>query len=226
MALLELIEKSEKLWTLDEEKNVINVLRNWKIGVKKNNVDYRIHRKYVLKKFAGVVKVVTKKSNKIVATKESVLNIIKDLHEGKTIHKGQKKTYLVIKELYSNISREIVIEYVKQCERCVEKLRLKEKTGIVVRPIIATDFNQRGQIDLVDYQSSPDGDYKFIFHYVDHLSKYHFLRPLKNKTAAGVAEHLFKIFIDFGCPQILQSDNGREFTANVIKVKCILWSQS
>lgn len=115
----------------------------------------------------------------------------------------------------------IVSEYIRQCERCVEKLRLKEKKGIVVRPIIASDYNHRGQIDLVDYQSSPDGEYKFIFHYVDHLSKYHFLRPMKSKKAIEVAGHLFNIFIDFGCCQILQSDNGREFTAKVIKVQYI-----
>lgn len=53
-------------------------------------------------------------------------------------------------------------------------------------------------------------------HYQNHLTKFHFLRPLKTKEAAGVAMHLMQIFVDFGAPQILQSDNGREFTANII----------
>ena len=119
----------------------------------------------------------------------------------------KKKIFQLVKESYCNISRDIVCEYKKQCERCA-KIKANRKKGIVARPIIATDYNHRGQIDLVDYLSSPDGDYKFIFHYIKHLSKYHFLRPLRRKTATEVAEKLFNIFIDFGSPQILQSYNG------------------
>lgn len=98
-------------------------------------------------------------------------------------------------------------------------MKKKEVTaGIVVKPILATYFNERGQVDLVDLQTLPDGDFKWIMHYQDHLSKYHFLRPLTNKTAQQVADNLIRIFTDFGAPSILQSDNGREFTVNVIKV--------
>ena len=71
----------------------------------------------------------------------------------------------------------------------------------------------------------PDGKYKFVMHYQEHLSKYHILRPLTSKRATEVAYHLLQIFIDFGAPQILQSDNGREFTAFVIKEICDMWPQ-
>ena len=109
-------------------------------------------------------------------------------------------------------------EYIKQCQRLIEKMKKKEMTaGIVLKPILATYFNERGQVDLVDFQTLPDGEYKWIMHFQDHLSKYHFLRPLETKTAKEVADSLLGIFIDFGAPSILQSDNGREFTANVIK---------
>lgn len=88
----------------------------------------------------------------------------------------------------------------------------------MIRPITAKDFNDRAQIDLVDFQSLPDGDFKFILYYQDFLTKYHLLRALPCKTAVNVAKHLFQIFIDFGAPSILQSDNEREFTANIIEV--------
>ena len=97
-------------------------------------------------------------------------------------------------------------------------MRKKEGTGLVIRPITAKDFNERGQMDLIDFQSLPDQNYKYVLHYQDHLSKYHILRPLTSKRAAEDAYHLLHIFIDFGAPQILQSDNGRELTANVITV--------
>jgi hypothetical protein len=43
------------------------------------------------------------------------------------------------------------------------------------------------------------------------------LKVLISKRAAEVGYQLLDIFLLFGAPHILQSDNGREFTANVIK---------
>lgn len=79
-------------------------------------------------------------------------------------------------------------------------------------------INLKLQVDLVDLQTLPDGQYKFIMHYQDHLTKYHLLRSLTSKRAKEVAHHLLQIFVDFGAPLILQSDNGREFTAEIIQV--------
>lgn len=216
-SLCDLIEKSPLLWSAEYESEVKTCLHTWQRGTKKTRKEYHIYEKFALKSFAGIDKVISKKDSRLLATKENVLNIIKDIHVS-CGHKGEKKTHQKVSENYSNISRKIVTEFIKQCERCVEKVRRKEKSGVVVRPILAKDFNERGQIDLVDMQSLPDGPFRYIMHYQDHLSKFHFLRALKTKTAAEVAINLFKIFIDFGAPQILQSDNGREFTAKVIQV--------
>ena len=90
--------------------------------------------------------------------------------------------------------------------------------GIVVKPILATYFNERGQVDLVDFQTLADGEFKWVIHYRDNLCKYHFLRPLKSKTSQKVAENLIRIFVDFVAQSILQLDNRREFTAKIIKV--------
>jgi hypothetical protein len=53
--------------------------------------------------------------------------------------------------------------------------------------------------------------------YQDHLTKFSVLKALTSKRAAEVGYQLFGIFLLFGARHILQSDNGREFTANVIK---------
>ena len=55
---------------------------------------------------------------------------------------------------------------------------------------------------------------KFILHYQDHLTKFALLRPITSKLAAEVGFQLLDIFLLFGAPHILQSDNGREFTAH------------
>lgn len=85
-----------------------------------------------------------------------------------------------------------------------------------MKPIISKDFSSRGQVDLVDMQSMPHNGFKWIMNYQDHLTKFCVLRPLPDKTAAGVAKELVEVFCLLGAPHILQSDNGREFTAEVV----------
>ena len=49
------------------------------------------------------------------------------------------------------------------------------------------------------------------------------MRPLTNKCAEEVACILQDIFITFGAPVILQSDNGREFANKVVEELCSMW---
>ena len=71
-------------------------------------------------------------------------------------------------------------------------------------------------IYLIDFQSQPDRDFKFVMVYQDHLTKFVVLRALKTKTSEEVAYNLVDIFMLFGAPSILQSDNGREFSNKIV----------
>lgn len=73
-------------------------------------------------------------------------------------------------------------------------------------------------MDLIDMRSMQDGAYQWILHTKDHFSKYSWCYALRSKEAEGVAEKLLQQFYQFGVPRILQSDNGKEFVAKVIKV--------
>ena len=53
--------------------------------------------------------------------------------------------------------------------------------------------------------------------YQDHATKFLHLRALTSKRAAEVAICLLEFFLDKGAPMILQSDNGREFVAEIIR---------
>ncbi|KAK4293673.1 hypothetical protein Pmani_033644 [Petrolisthes manimaculis] len=64
---------------------------------------------------------------------------------------------------------------------------------------------------------------KWIMVYQDHLTKFCILRALTSKRAAEVAFHLLDIFLLFGAPVILQSDNGSEFTSQVITELKEVW---
>ncbi|GFW39033.1 SCAN domain-containing protein 3 [Trichonephila clavipes] len=49
------------------------------------------------------------------------------------------------------------------------------------------------------------------------------LRPLKTKRAEEVAYPVLSIFLIFGTPAILQSDNGRKFSNQIISEICAMW---
>ena len=109
------------------------------------------------------------------------------------------------------------------CEEGELKKRKIASKGLVVKPLLSKDFNSRGQVDLVYMQSMSDGDFKFSMHYQDHLTKFSVLRALTSKRALEVGSQLLDIFLLIGAPHILQFDNGREFTANVIKEVKDMW---
>jgi hypothetical protein len=62
----------------------------------------------------------------------------------------------------------------------------------VVNLILHNEMNSRCQVDLIDMQSNPDRDMKFILVYQDHPTKFVLLRSLYIKRADEVAFHLMK----------------------------------
>ena len=72
-------------------------------------------------------------------------------------------------------------------------------------------------------QSNPDGDYKWILVYEDHLTKYCILLPGTTKSAEETAKKLMFIFSILAAPLILHSDNGREFV-NQVKISLSTFS--
>jgi hypothetical protein len=80
-----------------------------------------------------------------------------------------------------------------------------------IKPIITHGFGTQGQVDLIDFQSMPKGDFCFLLNYIDHGVKFLFSIPLTCKRASCIAIALLEIFSVVGPPMILQSDNGNEF---------------
>jgi len=75
------------------------------------------------------------------------------------------------------------------------------------------------QIDMVHMQREAVS-YKrekqtFILSVMDIFSRFLWLRALPRKSADIVAKHLSLIFAEFGKPNIIQHDRGREFDGNV-----------
>ena len=81
-------------------------------------------------------------------------------------------------------------------------IKRKATRGLSSKPILSKTFNERAQIDLIDMQSLPDGEFKWILVYQDHFTKFVVLRPIKAKSAICVAEALLEIFSLLGVPAI------------------------
>ena len=104
-----------------------------------------------------------------------------------------------------------------------KKRKRPKTTGVVVRPLISKEYSSRGQVDLIDTQSMSRNGFRWIMVYQDHLTKFCVLRAIKSKWPVEVAGQLLDIFLLFGAPAILQSDNATEFTVRVISELNEFW---
>ena len=84
---------------------------------------------------------------------------------------------------------------------------------------------ERIQIDLIDMRHSPDGDFNYIGHFADHMTKFHILFPLRDKSANEVATMIEERVLAYvGPPHIFHSDNGREFVNQLLHSLLQTWS--
>ena len=60
-------------------------------------------------------------------------------------------------------------EFIKHCPTC--QLQQPKKAKPPLHPIIAQDFMERIQIDLIDMRHTPDGEFHYIGHFTDHMKK-------------------------------------------------------
>lgn len=125
-------------------------------------------------------------------------------------HNKGRTLYARIAELVCNCPRPVCKLFTDTCPRCIERQQRNRPTA-GLRPIITRGFNVRGQVDLIDFQSMPDGNFRFLLNYIDHGIKFLFSVPIIAKRASCIALALFEIFTIIGPPMILQSDNGSEF---------------
>jgi hypothetical protein len=125
-------------------------------------------------------------------------------------HAKGRILYGPVCEQIDNIGRIFCKMFTDLCPICIQRqLRNRPITGL--QPIVTHGFGTRGQIDLIDFQSMPDGSFHFLLNYIDHGVKFLFSIPIVPKTASSIAIALLQIFTIIGPPMILQSDNGAEF---------------
>lgn len=154
---------------------------------------------------------------------DEIFDIIEAAHVA-VGHGGRDRLKKETSRKYANITIEMINIFLSMCETCQRKKSMKKK-GLVSKPILHSEMNSRCQVDLIDMQTQEDRGFRFIMVYQDHLTKFVLLRALKSKRAVEVAHQLTDIFLIFGAPCILHSDNGREFVNSVIDELASFWPE-
>jgi len=109
------------------------------------------------------------------------------------------------------------IESVLQnCDACL-KHNVTKRGFHPAQSIDATGPWSHIQIDLCTFAHQKKGDSRVLLVCIDVFTGFVFLEALPNQEGTTIAHQLFKWFCVFGFPQILQSDNGREFVNEVLR---------
>jgi hypothetical protein len=108
------------------------------------------------------------------------------------------KTHDRIQDLYYGITESQVKWVIQRCSIC--NLQAVNKGKPPVKPIKVKFCLDHFVIDLMDFRSMADSEYKWILQKKDPLSRHIWVDPLKDKLAASVCENLMKWFGENGYP--------------------------
>jgi hypothetical protein len=119
-----------------------------------------------------------------------------DHTKGRTLYAHKvRRLYARLGEQFENIGSELCKMFTDMCPICITRLKCNRPvTGI--KPIITHGFGTRGQVDLIDFQSMPNGDFCFLMNYIDHGVKFLFSIPLTHKHASCIAVALLELYCD------------------------------
>lgn len=145
--------------------------------------------------------------------------VVANNHNCVTCHGGFAKTLNRIREKYfwPNMSLDIK-NLISNCEVC----KAVKHPNRILRPpmgkaMVTERPFQRIYMDLLGpYPRTKLGNC-MVFVAIDHFTKYIFLKPLKRATSGLIIKFLEEsIFHQFGVPQFIHSDNGKQFVSTLM----------
>lgn len=219
----------KKPWTEQRVAEVINEIKIAKetinVGLRRTSMEYYWMNKYEIITIENEESLILKKTKPQnqpirILPREKYFDVLLDIH---TLckHGGRDKMLNYIKNKYY-IPKKPVEIFVSLCPKCHTKRNGFKNEA---RMNVSKKLNIRGQVDLIDFQFCPDGDYNWLISYQDDATKYLNLRPLKTNGADEITLELMKIFLTFGAPIILQLDNRHEFVAQVTENLTAMWPE-
>ncbi|XP_012511155.1 PREDICTED: KRAB-A domain-containing protein 2 [Propithecus coquereli] len=224
--LVESKSYNSKVFSKEKYFQTIKEVKQAKEKGKKSSRDYRRAAKYDVISVQGTEKLIEathRERDRIryYVHKEELFDILHDTHLS-IGHGGRTRMLKELQGKYGNVTKEVIVLYLTLCKQCHQRNPLPKRT-LAPKPVTFKDMDSRCQIEILDMQSNADGEFKFIFYYQDHLTKFIILRPLKTKQIHEVVSVLLDIFTILGTPSVLESDCGIEFTNQVVNELNEVW---
>ena len=103
------------------------------------------------------------------------------------------------------------------CEACQRRKTPHRRPPLPTGHVPVDRPFQRVAIDLVEYKTLSQGC-KYVLSVIDHLTRFVILAAIPNKEATAIARTLVdRVFSVFGVPELLHSDQGKEFENQLVK---------
>lgn len=134
------------------------------------------------------------------------------VHDGITKTLKRLKTYFYWPKMSSQVR-----QFIQNCTTCKETKSANQRMNPTIGNEVITERPfQKLYIDFLGkYPRSKQGN-SYIFIVVDHFTKFTFLHAMREATAYNVVKFLEnQVFHTFGVPEIIHSDNGKQFASKV-----------
>jgi hypothetical protein len=135
-------------------------------------------------------------------------------------HCGVDRLYEQISLEYVGINRDMCTGFCRRCETCAARFKSSSAPPRVLHAIPTNRYGDHMQADCLSFLDKRGGGIpivRVILNIVDMATKLHDLTLLENKCEATMKRAFWRAFIRMGGPpDILQTDNGTEFTNKLV----------
>ena len=140
------------------------------------------------------------------------------VHNATVGHLGVERTMFRLKRLndtWPSMRTDIML-FIKQCPCCQKMSRIKIPIHTASFTTASYGLMKKLSMDCIGRLKETEDGYTHILAIIDNFSRYVGLYPIKGASALHVAEALLTHIGTFGCPEIIQMDNGTEFINETI----------
>ena len=130
-------------------------------------------------------------------------------------HQGFEKTLARLRQdaYWISMARDVA-QYCRECTKCQQcKLSMPQ-----CAPLTSTPIGQPWQMIAVDILEVPitSNNNRYLLVVQDYFTKWADAIPIPDQTAVRITGELVKLFCAYGPPQILHSDQGRNFESSIL----------
>ena len=116
-----------------------------------------------------------------------------------------------------------ILRWCGECHTCVEAKRLPITSKSALQQRLSGAPFERVAIDLMGPFDYGDSRNRYIVVLQDYFTKWVVAEPIRSKETVGIADVIYTKWItQYGCPYELHSDQGGEFTFELMKDLCAI----